>query len=222
MFSLPKLDYNYDALESYIDAQTMEIHHTKHHQAYVNNLNAAVDKIKELDEELYKIIEEAATKNELAAAEYLVANLSAVPESVRAAVRNNAGGHLNHSYFWKILAPINENNNLSPELLAKIKGDQGDLSEIKETFSAMALANFGSGWTWLVFDQNNDKYEIINCPNQDSPLGAGLIPVFGIDVWEHAYYLKYQNRRVEYIDAFWNVLNFNEVESLFNKRLNKA
>ncbi|MBP9552035.1 superoxide dismutase [Candidatus Saccharibacteria bacterium] len=220
MFNLPQLEYDYDALEPYIDAKTMEIHHSKHHQTYVNNLNAAMESIKELDIEFYKKISKITKKDELAAAEYLVSHLENVPEKVRTAVRNNAGGHLNHSLFWKVLKPAEDDNALSANLLKKISADQGDLVEIKETFNAMALANFGSGWTWLVFDEKNDKFEIVNGPNQDSPLGAGLIPVFGIDVWEHAYYLKYQNRRAEYVDAFWEVLNFKQAEKLFDERLN--
>lgn len=221
MYKLPKLNFEFDALEPYIDAKTMEIHYAKHHQAYVDNLNKAVEMLKSLDMELYEIVSEISKKDELASAEYLVAHIKDVPEKVRLAIRNNAGGHLNHSLFWEILAPADNKTEFSAEFLEKIAKDQGDLNEVKETFGLMALSNFGSGWTWLGFDKDSGRFEIINTPNQDSLLGAGIIPVFGIDVWEHAYYLKYQNRRAEYVEAFWNILDFAKVEANFQKALNK-
>lgn len=190
---LPALPYAFDALEPYIDAQTMEIHHGRHHQTYVNNLNAALDKHPELYE---KSVEE------------LISDLNAVPEDIRTAVRNNGGGHANHSLFWQIMSP-NGGGEPSGALAEAIKKTFGSFEQFKEKFTQAAIGRFGSGWAWLVV--NNGQLEIMSTPNQDSPLMEGKTPILGLDVWEHAYYLKYQNRRPDYVNAFYNVINWDEV-----------
>jgi len=196
---LPKLPYEHNALEPFIDAQTMEIHHGKHHQAYVNNLNTALEKYPELFE---KTIEE------------LIADLSSVPEDIRTAVRNNGGGHLNHSLFWTVLG----SGSAEPagELATAINRDFGSLEAMKEKLSAAGATRFGSGWSWLSVNQDK-KLVVESTPNQDSPLSDGRIPIFGIDVWEHAYYLNYQNRRPDYLAAIWNVVNWEQVAQNFKK-----
>lgn len=197
-FKLPELPYAYDALEPVIDKETMEIHHSKHHQAYVNNLNAAVEgtEFAELDlDELMKRINE-------------------VPADIQTAVRNNGGGHYNHSLFWEMLTSPKEDNRPEGALLEKIEADFGSFDAFKETFAKAAATRFGSGWAWLV--DNNGKLEVVSTPNQDNPAMDGLNPLLGLDVWEHAYYLKYQNRRPEYIDAFFQVINWDEVVKRFN------
>ena len=192
-FTLPTLPYAYDALVPAIDAQTMEIHHSKHHQAYVNNLNAALDGHAELADK---------------SIEALCENLDAVPEAIRTAVRNNGGGHFNHSFFWESLqAPQVEQ--IPAELEAKLVADFGSVAAFKEAFAKAAATRFGSGWAWLV--ENNGKLEVISTPNQDNPLMEGKKPLLGLDVWEHAYYLNYQNRRPDYINAFWSVVNWTKV-----------
>ena len=197
-FTLPPLPYATTALEPHIDAQTMEIHHGKHHAAYVNNLNAALEKAPELQG---KSLDE------------LLKNLSAVPEAVRTAVRNNAGGHWNHSMFWQIMAP-NAGGAPSGKLADAIKTSFGDFEKFKEQFNAAGAARFGSGWAWLVKD--GGKLAIVSTPNQDNPLMDGKpAPILGLDVWEHAYYLKYQNRRPDYMKAWWNVVNWPEVAKRF-------
>lgn len=193
-FTLPTLPYAYDALEPVIDARTMEIHHSKHHAAYVNNLNAALENYAEFAK---KSIEE------------LVANLNEVPEAARTAVRNNGGGHLNHTFFWETLQSPNENNQVPAELEERLVADFGSFEAFKEAFSKVAATRFGSGWAWLV--DNNGKLEVISTPNQDNPVTDGLKPLLGLDVWEHAYYLNYQNRRPDYIGAFWSVVDWNKV-----------
>ncbi len=200
-FTLPPLPYGYDALEPNIDARTMEIHHTKHHQGYVNNLNAAIEKAPELQN---KSLEE------------LLKNLSAVPEKVRTAVRNNAGGHWNHSMFWMIMAP-NAGGEPTGELADAINKSFGDFSKFKEQFNAAASGRFGSGWAWLVTDPQG-KLAIESTPNQDNPVMEGRYPILGVDVWEHAYYLKYQNRRADYLSAWWNTLNWPEVAKRYGAR----
>ena len=200
--SLPSLPYAFDALEPSIDAQTMQIHHGKHHQAYVNNLNAAIEKAPELDG---KSVED------------LVSNLNAVPEAVRTAVRNNAGGHWNHSFFWQIMAP-NAGGDPSGALAAAIDRAFTDFAKMKEQFNAAAVGRFGSGWAWLIRDGNG--LAITSTPNQDNPLMDGKKAgdvLLGVDVWEHAYYLKYQNRRPDYLNAWWNVVNWREVEKRFGR-----
>lgn len=197
---LPKLPYNYDALEPFIDAKTMEIHHTKHHQAYLNKLNEALAKHPELEN---KLLEE------------LLRDLDAVPEDIRGAVRNHGGGHYNHSLFWKTMASPSENlvkEGLGPRIENAILKNFGDFAKFKEQFSNSAATLFGSGWVWLTEDKG--KLSIVTTPNQDNPISKGQRPLLGLDVWEHAYYLKYQNRRPEYIEAWWNVVNWKEVERL--------
>ncbi|MGN1401659.1 MAG: superoxide dismutase SodA [Bacillus sp. (in: firmicutes)] len=198
-FKLPELPYGYDALEPYIDKETMNIHHTKHHNTYVTNLNNALEGNQELQA---KSIED------------LVANLDAVPESIRTAVRNNGGGHANHSLFWQLLSP--EGGGEPKGAVAEaINSEFGSFDQFKENFAKAATTRFGSGWAWLVV--NNGKLEITSTPNQDSPLSEGKTPILGLDVWEHAYYLKYQNKRPEYIANFWNVVNWDEVEKRYQE-----
>mgnify|MGYP001379748040 FL=1 len=199
-YELPQLPYSYDALEPHIDKETMNIHHTKHHNTYVTNLNNALEGNTEL---LSKSVED------------LISNLDAVPEAVRTAVRNNGGGHANHSLFWQILSP-NGGGEPTGELAEAINKKFGSFEAFKEEFTKAATTRFGSGWAWLVV--NNGELEVTSTPNQDSPLMEGKTPILGLDVWEHAYYLKYQNRRPEYINSFWNVVNWEEV----NKRYNAA
>jgi Fe-Mn family superoxide dismutase len=199
-FEVPALSYPYEALEPYIDSQTMHLHHDKHHQAYVNNANAAVTKAAEL-----------AGKS----AEELLANLSAVPEAVRGAVRNNVGGHVNHSMFWSIMGP-NAGGEPTGAIGDAIKSAFGDFAQFQEKFNDAGLKQFGSGWAWLALGSGG--LQVLATPNQDSPLSQGLKPILGNDVWEHAYYLKYQNRRADYLKAWWNVVNWAEV----NKRYEAA
>jgi Fe-Mn family superoxide dismutase len=196
-FTLPALPYANDALEPSIDARTMEIHHTKHHQAYVNNLNAAIEKAPELQG---KSLDD------------LMRGINNVPEAVRTAVRNNGGGHWNHSMFWELMGP-GKGGEPTGALADAIKQSFGDFSKFKEQFAAAATGRFGSGWAWLVTD--GGKLSITSTPNQDNPLMDGKRAVLGLDVWEHAYYLKYQNRRPEYITAWWNVVNWDAVASRF-------
>ncbi len=196
-YSLPPLPYPADALEPHIDKQTMEIHHDKHHNAYVTNLNAAVDKHPELQS---KSVEE------------LLRNINTVPEDIRTAVRNNGGGHVNHTMFWQIMGP-NAGGAPTGAIADAITGSFGTFDAFKEQFAKAGVGRFGSGWAWLI-DQGG-KLVIESTANQDSPLMEGKKAVFGLDVWEHAYYLKYQNRRPDYISAWWNVVNWTEI----NKRL---
>ncbi|TWK42472.1 Superoxide dismutase [Mn] [Bacillus paralicheniformis] len=198
-YKLPELPYAYDALEPHIDKETMNIHHTKHHNTYVTKLNEAVAGKQDLES---KSVEE------------LVANLDAVPENIRTAVRNNGGGHANHSLFWKLLSP-NGGGAPTGELAEAINGKFGSFDQFKEDFAAAAAGRFGSGWAWLVV--NNGELEITSTPNQDSPLSEGKTPILGLDVWEHAYYLNYQNRRPDYIKGFWNVVNWDEVARLYSE-----
>jgi Superoxide dismutase len=200
-YTLPDLPYDYDALEPYIDVETMHLHHDKHHNTYVTNLNAAIEKYPELGEQTV---------------EELVTNLNEIPEDIRTAVRNNGGGHANHSFFWKIMAP-----NAGGEPTGAIKDaiDQafGSFEKMKEEFKTAATGRFGSGWAWLVL--NNGKLEITSTANQDSPLTDGKTPIIGLDVWEHAYYLKYKNVRPDYIAAFWDVVNWDQAnENLANAK----
>ena len=203
-FTLPPLPYASNAMEPHIDATTMEIHHGKHHQAYVTNLNKALE----------------GTGLENKSLEDLLANLGQVPEDKRGAVRNNGGGHANHSFFWKIIG-WNAGGKPTGKLLADIEATFGSFDAFKEKFAAAGATRFGSGWAWLVV--NNGKLEIGSTPNQDTPLmgkavaGIEGTPILGLDVWEHAYYLKYQNRRPDYIAAFWNVVNWNEVSKLYDE-----
>ncbi len=189
--TLPPLPYAYDALEPYIDTQTMMLHHDKHHAAYVQNLNAALEGYPELQA---KSIEE------------LIRNLAAVPEAIRTAVRNHGGGHLNHTIFWEIMTPGGPKEPVG-ELAEAIKSTFGSVESLKKAFNDAGLKRFGSGWAWLILT-NTGKLEVVSTANQDSPLSEGHYVIIGNDVWEHAYYLKYQNRRGEYLEAWWNVLNW--------------
>jgi Fe-Mn family superoxide dismutase len=202
-FELPALGYDYNALEPHIDAQTMQIHHDLHHGAYVTNLNNAVKESSVADWPLEK----------------LITNLSEVPENIRGAVRNNGGGHFNHSLFWEIIRP-NGSSAPSGALAAAINQTFGSLDSFKTAFNDAGVKRFGSGWAWLVLDKSG-KLQITSTANQDSPLTEGLFPVFGNDVWEHAYYLKYQNKRPAYLAAWWNVVNWTEVEKRYAKGLGK-
>ena len=198
-YSLPPLPYPSDALEPHVDKQTMEIHHGKHHAAYVNNLNAALEKHPELQG---KSIEE------------LIRDISAIPEDIRTAVRNNGGGHANHSMFWQIMGP-NAGGPPTGAIADALTSSFGSFDAFKEQFAKAAVGRFGSGWAWVV--DSGGTLVIESTPNQDSPLMEGKKPVFGLDVWEHAYYLKYQNRRPDYIGAWWNVINWAEASKRFAK-----
>ncbi|MGD6872732.1 superoxide dismutase [Sutcliffiella horikoshii] len=198
-YELPQLPYAYDALEPHIDKETMNIHHTKHHNTYVTGINAALEGQAELQG---KSVEE------------LISNMDAVPENIKTAVRNHGGGHANHSLFWNILTPggaTSPNGELADALTSKF----GSYDNFKDEFAKAAATRFGSGWAWLVV--NNGELEITSTPNQDSPLMEGKTPVLGLDVWEHAYYLNYQNRRPDYINAFFNVINWDVVGKLYNE-----
>lgn len=196
---LPPLPYAYDALEPYIDTQTMQIHHTKHHQAYVDNLNKAI----------------TGSPVESWTLEELIAKLPQVPEAIRTAVRNHGGGHLNHSLFWRMMAP-NAGGTPQGELAQAIANAFGSFESFKEKLTAAAMGRFGSGWAWLVVKPSG-ALDVYSTANQDSPLTDGDKPILGVDVWEHAYYLKYQNRRNEYVQAWWNVVNWNFVSELLRK-----
>ena len=194
MFTLPDLPYDFNALEPYIDARTMEIHHGKHHQAYIDNLNKALDKAPALQG---KAIEE------------IVADLNKAPEEVRTAIRNHGGGHYNHSLFWKAMSPTG-GGQPTGDLLNKINTSFGSFEAFKEKFSQAAITRFGSGWGWLSVD-GKGGLAVHSTANQDTPLMEGFKPILGVDVWEHAYYLLYQNRRPEYVENFWNVINWEQV-----------
>jgi len=199
-FTLPNLPYDFSALEPSIDSQTMQIHHGKHHQAYVGNLNAAIDKAPELKG---KTLDE------------LMRGINAVPEAVRAAVRNNGGGHWNHSLFWTLMAP-GAGGAPSGKVAFAISGAFGSFEKFKEQFAAAAMGRFGSGWAWLI--DEGGKLAIVSTPNQDNPLMDGKKAILGLDVWEHAYYLKYQNKRADYVAAWWNVVNWAEVNKRFEAK----
>lgn len=195
-YELPKLPYSYDALEPYIDARTMEIHHTKHHQAYINNVNKALDGTPFANKPIEEVLRE----------------ISAVPENIRQTVINNGGGHANHTLFWEIMGP-GKGGEPSGKLADTIKSTFGSFADFKEKFSNAAATRFGSGWAWLVV--GDKKLHVYSTANQDSPLLQGHVPILGLDVWEHAYYLHYQNRRPDYIAAWWNVVNWDKVAQLF-------
>ena len=197
---LPALPYPHNALEPHIDAMTMEIHHGRHHNTYVTNLNNALEGHADLQS---KSVEE------------LISDLNSVPESIRTAVRNNGGGHANHSLFWQIMSP-NGGGQPGGKLAEAINSELGGFDKFKEEFTKAATTRFGSGWAWLSVDKNK-KLVVHSTPNQDSPLMEGMTPILGLDVWEHAYYLKYQNKRPDYISAFWNVINWPEVERRYEE-----
>jgi Fe-Mn family superoxide dismutase len=197
-FELPRLKYAYDALEPHIDAKTMEIHHTKHHAAYLKNF---ADAIAPLDLK--------------GSAEEIVASLSKLPENVQGIVKNNGGGYINHTLFWEVIGP-NAGGMPKGDLKTAIEKTFGSFDTFKEKFAAAAKTRFGSGWAWLVVAKDK-KLEVYSTANQDSPLMEGKTPILGLDVWEHAYYLKYQNRRPDYVEAFWNVVNWKEVETRYKK-----
>ncbi|MGZ4106443.1 MAG: superoxide dismutase [Tumebacillaceae bacterium] len=196
-YQLPALPYAFDALEPHFDAMTMEIHHDRHHATYINNVNAALEAHADL---AAKSVEE------------LISNLDAVPENIRGVVRNNGGGHANHSLFWEILSP-NGGGAPTGELADAINSTFGSLDNFKAEFTKAATTRFGSGWAWLAVD--GGKLVVTSTPNQDSPLMEGKTPILGLDVWEHAYYLKFQNKRPDYIGAFWNIVNWDEVAKRF-------
>ncbi len=194
-YSLPELPYSYDALEPYIDAKTMEIHHSKHHNAYITNVNKALEGHDDL-----------ASKS----GEELITDLNAIPESIRGAVQNNGGGYVNHAMFWEVMK---KDVPFAGEVADAINAELGGFDKFKEEFAKAGATRFGSGWAWLVV--NGGKLEIMSTANQDSPLSVGKKPVLGLDVWEHAYYLHYQNRRPDYIQAFFNVINWEKVNELY-------
>jgi len=199
-FELQKLPYEHNALEPHIDARTMEIHHGKHHAAYTNNLNAAIEKHPELAD---KPVEE------------LLKNLNSVPEDIRGAVRNNGGGFFNHNLFWTVMAR-NAGGQPQGALATAVDAAFGDFDKFKDAFSKAAATRFGSGWAWLSL-KSDGGLTVTSTPNQDTPLGEGLTPVLGLDVWEHAYYLNYQNRRPDYVAAWWNVVSWDEVSRRFDE-----
>ena len=192
-YELPRLPYSYDALEPHIDVRTMKIHHTKHHQAYIDKVNAAIAGKADLEQK---------------SIEALIADLDAVPEDIRGAVRNNGGGHANHSLFWTLMGP-GKGGEPAGGLATAINGAFGNLDDFKKAFTNAAMTRFGSGWAWLIKD--GDTLAVSSTPNQDSPLMEGKTPLLGLDVWEHAYYLNYQNRRPDYVAAFWNVVDWDAV-----------
>ncbi len=198
VYQLDSLPYSYDALEPYIDTQTMQLHHDKHHAAYVNNLNGALEKYPDLQS---KQVEE------------LVKTLDSIPEDIRTTVRNNAGGHVNHTMFWQIMKP-NGGGEPTGDLARAIESTFGTFDTFKQQFNDAGVKRFGSGWVWLV-KNNQGNLQITSTANQDSPLIEGYSPIFGNDVWEHAYYLKYQNRRPEYLNAWWTVINWDEINRRF-------
>jgi superoxide dismutase, Fe-Mn family len=197
-YELPPLPYDYNALEPHIDAQTMQLHHDKHHQAYVTNLNNALQGLSQFDN---------------MPIEQLVRNINQVPENVRTAVRNNGGGHANHSMFWQIMKP-NGGGEPTGAIASAISSTFGSFDTFKQQFNDAGVKRFGSGWAWLVMDQNGNL-SVTSTANQDSPSMDGLYPIMGNDVWEHAYYLKYQNRRPDYLAAWWNVVNWDEINKRF-------
>ena len=203
-YELPKLDYSYDALEPHIDARTMEIHHSKHHNAYISKANAALEGTELVGKDIYD----------------LISDLSAVPENIRGAIRNNGGGHANHSIFWKVIGPDGGGSPIG-DLAGVIGNELGGFDAFKEAFANAGATRFGSGWAWLIVKEDG-KLAVTSTPNQDSPLMKGVVetvgtPVIGLDVWEHAYYLNYQNRRPDYINAFWNVVNWKAAEENYQK-----
>ncbi len=194
-YSLPTLPYGYGDLEPYIDRMTMEIHHSKHHQSYIDNLNAALEK----DKNLFDL-----------SLEDILKNLNLVPEEIRSQVKNNGGGHYNHSLFWEVMAPAKTNNKPENDFLSILEKNFGSFEQFQQIFNNASKTHFASGWCWLVVDQEK-KLKVYSLPNHDNPLSIGDFPLLTNDLWEHAYYLKYQNRRIDYIQAWWNVVNWHKV-----------
>lgn len=201
-FQLPELKYSYNSLEPHIDAKTMEIHHTKHHAAYITNLNKALEKYPDL-----------ANKS----VEDLIKDLKGIPEDIRIAIKNNGGGHLNHSMFWEIMSPKGGGNPVG-NLAEEIAKTFTNFETFKKEFAKAAMGRFGSGWAWLILDTNK-KLSIVSTANQDNPLTDGNMPIIGLDVWEHAYYLNYQNKRADYVTAWWNVVDWISIENSYKKVL---
>ncbi len=211
-YTLPELPYAYDALEPHIDAETMRVHHTKHHQTYIDKLNAAMDGEPLSDQSVEELLEDYAN----------------LPERIQKAVRNHGGGHANHSLFWKTLTPNPEDNEPRGPLGSNIEDQFGSFAQLKDVFKATALNHFGSGWAWIVIaagerkSKDQKKLLVLSLPNQDSPLMGGHTPILGLDLWEHAYYLRYQNKRPDYVEAFWNVVNWKQVENNYGNVENVA
>jgi Fe-Mn family superoxide dismutase len=203
IYELPTLKYPYDALEPFIDARTMEIHYTRHHSTYISNLNVLLDSCPKDIRSL--------------SLEEILTDISRVPEEYRQGIRNNAGGHLNHTLFWDIMGP-NKGADPTGQIKGAIQTDFGSVSNFKENFTQAALQRFGSGWAWLCLDTHG-KLIVVDTPNQDSPYMHGHVPILGVDVWEHAYYLKYQNRRADYVKAWWNVINWDRVTEIYLESL---
>ncbi len=199
MHTLPNLGYEYNSLEPYIDEQTMRIHHTKHHQTYIDKLNAALEKHPELQKK---------------SAEELIKDLNKIPEDIRTQVRNHGGGHVNHSFFWPLLK---KEVKISGEISKAINKEFGSFDDFRKKFSEISNSVFGSGWCWLILNKN--KLEIIKTSNQDNPISEGKIPILGIDLWEHGFYLLYKNKRVDYVEAFYNVINWNQVENNYKRAM---
>ena len=202
---LPSLPYDYNALEPYIDAQTMEIHHSRHHGGYVKKLNSILQGYPDLAD---------------MSLERILTDIRKVPEEIRQAIRNSAGGHHNHTLFWRVMCPPGAGGQPSGLLLESIESTFGGLAHLREEVTSHAINRFGSGWAWLCLDHNG-RLEVMSTPNQDSPLMLGCVPILGVDVWEHAYYLKYQNRRADYLSAWWNVVNWRRVADTYERRLHK-
>ncbi|OGZ69811.1 MAG: superoxide dismutase [Candidatus Staskawiczbacteria bacterium RIFCSPHIGHO2_02_FULL_34_9] len=200
MYTLPELPYDYSALEPYIDTETMKLHHDKHHASYVKNLNDAIEKHPELA---------------VRTAEELLLDLNSIPEDIRMVVKNSGGGHVNHSMFWQIMGP-NAGGSPSGVLLEAINNDFGSFADFQKKFEETGLKRFGSGWVWLIKDKEG-KLDVVSTQNQDNPMSDGSIPIIGNDVWEHAYYLKYKNMRVDYLKEWWNVVNWQEAENRFER-----
>lgn len=200
MHTLPELPYSYDALEPYIDTETMKLHHDKHHAAYIKNLNDAIDKHPELSSKT---------------AEELLVDLNSIPEDIRTTVRNNGGGHVNHSMFWQIMSQKSDSQPKG-ELADAISASFGSFADFQKKFEEAGLKRFGSGWVWLVKNKEG-KLDLVSTANQDNPMSEGLFPIIGNDVWEHAYYLKHKNMRADYLKEWWNVVNWSEAENRFNK-----
>lgn len=200
VFTLPELEYAYDSLEPFIDAKTMEIHHSKHHQTYTDNFNKALDGQKELQGK---------------SAEQILSSLSKAPEVIRASVKNNGGGFYNHSLFFSILTGNKKDKEFKGKIAEAIKKEFGSYEKFKELMSDTAMKRFGSGWAWLVFNPDNERLEVYSTANQDCPLSEGKTPLMCIDVWEHVYYLKYQNKRKDYVDNIWNVFNWKKIDEIY-------